>query len=296
MTIVATIITYNRLSLLQECIAAVKKQSRPVDRIIVINNASTDGTTEWLAEQSGLTVICQENKGGTWGFNTGLKNAYEAGADWVWVMDDDTIPYEDTLEKLVKAIEMNNDPMPGFYGSKVVWKDGSEHLMNIQEIDYSDADKLQHMQLNHMKPVRYNSFVSILVSRNAVEKAGLPIKEFFIWCDDIEFTRRIIDAGYSGTLVENSLVLHKTPENYKVDIFIDKPANIWKYKYGLRNELYIRKHHKSNSSFWRNILKRLFVWPFLILFRRKNARWTFIKTVWRSTISAVSFNPTIEHI
>jgi GT2 family glycosyltransferase len=166
----------------------------------------------------------------------------------------------------------------------------------VQEIEYADAGKLKRMESVQMKPIRYNSFVSILVSRSAVEKAGLPIKEFFIWCDDIEFTRRIIEAGYSGALVENSIVLHKTPENYRANIFVDKPVNIWKYEYGLRNELYVRKHHKSISSFWRNVLKRLFVWPFLILFKRKNARWTFIRTVWRSTFSALGFNPTIEHL
>ena len=78
----AIVVTYNRLSLLKECIHGILSQTKKADNIIVINNQSTDGTGEWLATQP-VTTITQENKGGAWGFFTGIKSAYESGADWI---------------------------------------------------------------------------------------------------------------------------------------------------------------------------------------------------------------------
>ena len=84
MRITAVVVTFNRLQLLQRTIAALRGQSRQLDEIIVVNNGSTDGTAEWLAEESGLHVITQGNTGGSGGFYSGMKAAYENGADRIW--------------------------------------------------------------------------------------------------------------------------------------------------------------------------------------------------------------------
>ena len=137
MQVTAVIVTYNRFELLKECIAAVKAQTYKPSFILVVNNSSTDGTTEWLNQQHDLIVIQQPNNGGAWGFYTGLKEGYRTNADWFWVMDDDTIPLPTALEKLVNAIELTKDEKDvfGFFASKVVWTDGNLHLMNKPGID-----------------------------------------------------------------------------------------------------------------------------------------------------------------
>ena len=70
-TVAAVVVTYNRLNDLKLCIDSLNQQTRPLDAIIVINNGSTDGTSGWLAEQNGLTVITQSNLGGAGGFLAG---------------------------------------------------------------------------------------------------------------------------------------------------------------------------------------------------------------------------------
>ena len=77
------------------------QQNKPISSIVIVNNGSTDGTTEWLAAQEGLTVINQTNVGGAGGFYTGIQYAYQAGADWIWCMDDDVFPRADCLEQLL---------------------------------------------------------------------------------------------------------------------------------------------------------------------------------------------------
>jgi GT2 family glycosyltransferase len=299
MKVTAVIVTYNRLALLQECVNAIRAQTITPSAILIVNNDSTDGTSEWLENQKDLLVIHQPNRGGAWGFYTGIKAAYKTNADWFWIMDDDTIPETRALEELLNAASQESKEEEfGFLSSKVLWTDGSLHLMNEPGIDNNFAGKhaLKYYSDKGIRPVIYNSFVSILVKRKAVQKAGLPIKEFFIWNDDVEYTQRIIKNGFIGAVVDNSEVLHKTPVNYSSNIFEDSQQNLWKYRFGLRNELYIRRHYKSYGSFIRNILKGIFIVPFKILGKRKTDRWAFIKMGWQSTWEALHFNPSVEYV
>ena len=83
MKIVALVVTYNRLNLLQESLKAISTQTRTPDEVVVINNGCTDGTTEWLAQQSCITFRFVDNQGCSAGFAYGIKKAYELGADWI---------------------------------------------------------------------------------------------------------------------------------------------------------------------------------------------------------------------
>lgn len=300
MKITAVVVTYNRLALLQECVAAIKQQTRKPDELIVVNNSSTDGTGQWLATDHSLTVLTLPNRGGSWGLYAGIRHAVQQGASWVWIMDDDTIPQPDALEKLTAAIAATkNSSQPfGFFVSQANWLDGRPHYMNIPmpETSYKDPETADWFGARKLSPVRYCSFVSLLVSSAAVAQVGLPVKEMFIWYDDYEYTTRICRGGFYGASVADSVVLHKTPDNYKCDVFVDKPANLWKYRYGIRNELYVRRRFKGNGSFYRNVLKRLTVLPLAILLKRKNARWAFVRVAWLATLDALRFNPAAEKI
>lgn len=297
MKIIAVVVTYNRLPLLQQCIRSIQGQTRLPDDMVVINNSSTDGTLEWLCTQP-VKCITQENKGGAAGFSTGIKEAYKQGADWIWLMDDDTIPRPEALQKLAEAVAFyeNSQPAPGFFASLVLWTDGTPHLMNKTPLFRKRENTLSLPHQPSYYPVESGTFVSLLISKKAVKAVGLPIKEFFIWNDDIEYTTRITRAGFSGIFVQDSICIHHTPANLNSDIYSDAVSNLWKYKYGLRNELYTRKKNKGEGSFWRNIGKRLVVWPFYILARRKGSKWPFIKTVWQSTLEAITFNPPVERV
>jgi GT2 family glycosyltransferase len=299
MKVAAIVVTYNRFELLKKCIAAIQAQIAPLDTIIVVNNQSTDGSTEWLKEQKGLQVIHQENKGGSWGFYTGIKVAFEQGFDWLWVMDDDTIPHTDSLATLLKNNEdvsklgVNN---VGFIGSKVLWRDGSPHLMNLPDIHTFDfkREAFNTYDAANLYGINSCSFVSVLFSHQAVKSVGLPIKEFFIWADDQEYTQRISRAGFRGFYSSTSAVLHDTPVNYSANIFTDTLSNAWKYRYGIRNELFLYRHSSGWGKFFSKFLKRLLVFPFRILLKRKDSRWAFIKINTSASLSALFFNPKVE--
>ena len=295
MKITAVVDTYNRLSLLKECLAAVQHQSILPHEIIVVNNSSTDGTEEWLGTQN-LHVIKQENRGGSWGYYSGVKKAVEENSDWIWIMDDDTIPNNDALEKLLAVVNSGIDNI-GFLSSKAVWSDGAAHKMNLQDIKtFSGNTAFNEYDDKGMLLVGSASFVSLLVSANAVRKAGLPIKEFFIWADDSEFTSRICRCGFRGGYVPASVVLHKTATHYSADMFTDDVKNLWRYRYGVRNGLFMIRRQKGYFKLFMQVLKRFFVYPFRIMKKRKDHQWEFIKMVWGASFAALSFNPKIEYL
>lgn len=136
----------------------------------------------------------------------------------------------------------------------------------------------------------------MLLSAKAVEKVGLPYKDFFIWHDDIEYCLRINKAGLAGVYVPESTVIHATPRNYRNNVFKEPYGNIWKYKYGLRNQLVTYRIYEGERVFWSLLIKRLFVWPFYIPQRRKSDRLSFIKVIWTSSLSAIRFRPTLEKV
>ncbi len=216
-TVCAVVVTYNRRALLEECLAALRAQTRPLDRILVVDNASTDGTADLVrADHRDVELLAlPDNQGGAGGFHEGLKAGHAAGHDWIWLMDDDSIPTETALEELLAgrdiALELG-DP-PALLASKVVWKDGTLHPMNNPSFERDSSVAVLPAVARGIIPLRTSTFVSLLVARHAIDRHGLPLKRFFLWSDDIEYCARILrrERGY---LVPASVVLHKTKEPY----------------------------------------------------------------------------------
>src|ERR687886_555758 len=105
MCIAAVVVTYNRKALLLECLAALARQTHPLERILVVDNASTDGTPAALAG-CGIDVDLlrlRRNGGGAEGFHYGVREALAGDPDWIWLMDDDCEPADDALERLLAA-------------------------------------------------------------------------------------------------------------------------------------------------------------------------------------------------
>ncbi len=294
MNILAVINTHNRLALLQECVHAVRTQTHPVSGILVINNGSTDGTAEWLQQQADIKSITQPNKGGSFGFCTGIREAYAQGPDWIWLMDDDTVPTPTALEALVAQLDSLGDEAEhfGFLSSKVIWVDGEEHSKNRVPL-LKQQPSINNGQLQLAKS---GTFVSLFLSRKAIEQTGLPLKDFFIWFDDVEYTERIRLNGLKGGYVPTSVVVHKTPDNLHNSMFTDDKNALWKYRYGIRNKLYMRKSKKGTFVYYMYLLKNLLWVPLQVATKRKSDRWAFIQTLWKGSLDSLKFQPKKEYV
>lgn len=240
--VAAVVVTYNRAELLKECLASLQGQSAPCD-ILVVDNHSTDGTGEWLAayaaEHENMRFFSlPENIGGAGGFNFGMRRAVEEGFEYVWLMDDDCLPHPDALEKLLEADEILHGEY-GWLSSAALWTDGKECKMNRQKLRKNYYEQMELVQYG-LVAAEQATFVSCFLRAETVREAGLPIKDFFIWGDDIEYTRRIaVRMQKRSYLCGQSVVVHAMANNDGSSIAKDAPERIDRYNYAFRNENYL---------------------------------------------------------
>ena len=297
-SVIAVIVTYNRLILLQEALAALKKQSYPLKHILVIDNGSIDGTKDWLNEQQDIIVEqIIVNTGASGGFYQGIKHAESYHTDWIWVMDDDTICREDSLAALINKAEAVDEPV-GFMGSKCIWTDGSPHLMNVPAIKPNFNNKIPFNRFdgNDLILTETTSWVSLLLNPKAIKEVGLPYKEFFFWSDDCEYTKRISNAGYLGFYCIDSVVVHKTSINYSPDFYRDTLPNLWKHSYGFRNEFFLQKKYHSFIYYFCWLIVKVGYTSFKIIKIRKDNHFKFITVLFKSAWKSLFFNPKIDAI
>ncbi len=243
MITITILVTHNRKFLLQKSLIALTNQTTQPSRLLIVDNASTDGTREmlktegWLNRPNVELLALPVNIGGAGGFYSGIKHAYELEADWIWVMDDDCIPEPDAFEKLMAPLNStlaSSKENIGFLASRVLWRDGSPCMMNIPVPHHLWLEP--HSISSNLTRISASSFVSMLISRKAIEEVGLPVKEFFIWFDDAEYSRRISEK-FECHLVSDSAVVHETPKNVAALDFTQLDKNsAWKFYYGVRNQ------------------------------------------------------------
>ena len=179
--IAAVVVTYNRKALLKKCIDHILKQSAGAPDILVIDNASTDGTEGFITEEYKDVPEVKyyntgANLGGAGGFSYGINKAVCLDYEYLWIMDDDTIPEEDALSELIKADKLL-DGNYGFLSSYAKWIDGTPCKMNVPAISYKWRENINLMD---EKMIRLDSasFVSMYIKASVVKEVGLPIKEF----------------------------------------------------------------------------------------------------------------------
>lgn len=248
--VATVVVTYNRLAYLKDLIASLRGQTYADQRIVVVNNGSTDGTGEWLAEQDDVEVVSQGNVGGAGGFFTGMKYAAERGYEYCWVMDDDVVCESGALGELVRAAEVGGDV--GFVCSRVVGESG--RAMNVPSADnracgLAYQDTYDRVVSDGMVKVLSATFVSVLVPVKKIWERGLPLRQFFLWCDDTEYTMRL-SATAACYIACRSVVTHRRVNEGRLSFMDEKdPARLRNYHYLFRNRyVYKRRWEESGSA------------------------------------------------
>lgn len=213
----------------------MERQTRPVDRIIVVDNASSDGTRQMLQDEfaDALVVALEVNQGGAGGFHEGIAAGCREGADWLWLLDDDSFPRPSALAELLGALErLDGLPEPALLSSRVEWRDGEPHPMNEPTVRRRDPQLLVDGARKGLLPLRATTFVSLLLAREAVEREGLPRRDFFWQADDIEYTARVLRHA-PGYFVPHSVVEHRTPSKET------SPPDDRRFYYHVRNTVFM---------------------------------------------------------
>ncbi len=292
-SVAAVVVTFNRLDKLKTVISSIEAQTHAVSTLLVVDNASTDGTAEFLADLETVVplevVTMSVNSGGAGGFAEGMLRGYASGADHVWIMDDDCYPQPSALEKLIAGFDGAVAELGGdvpFACSVVKFTDGNICEMNNPLPTWDWARLLVKEQNSVM--VEACSFVSVLVPRWAIAEYGLPYRDYFIWFDDREYTLRLT-RRCPGVQVMDSIVVHDMGDNRGVNFAMVDDKSLWKFAYGVRNEASYQLHHRG-LLYYLEFGARLFV-----SFHRGRVPFRLRTKLLRRWLAGIRFNPSIEY-
>ncbi|WP_134764589.1 glycosyltransferase [Nocardioides sp. 1609] len=268
MQVVAVVVTFNRLPLLERLLDRLLEVPE-VAEVLVVDNASTDGTGEWLRRRFPhdgrdrvRTRTLDSNTGGAGGFATGLTWAMDRGAELVWLMDDDAVPEPDCLALLLERTDLD------FWGPAVVAEQdparlcfpirlpgGTRVVHRMAEVEAAARDGLI--------PGVVIPFNGVLVTRELVERIGVPRAEFFIWGDDVEYLWRAERAGARIATVVEAIFTNPatddlgTPMMFGRTTYNHTPSDLKHYCMARNNTVNLRAYRG---------------WPYVGMF--------WVKTVW----------------
>lgn len=240
------IVTYNRERLLCECIRRVFSQTVSADRIIIVNNASTDGTKKYLAELSAREAICEviecsRNIGGAGGFARGIAQASKYDVDCVLIIDDDAMLAPDYMEKLLKA-KARKPMYSALAGSvRVNGNIDTGHRKRLARTGMLFKDCAAVLYQNAYFECDIASFCGMLLDKKLIMQIGMPHAEYFIWHDDAEYSLRV--HRYSRFLVIPDAILNHKTEIDKKDTYPRRYT--WRDYYNIRNRLLLVWEHGS---------------------------------------------------
>jgi rhamnopyranosyl-N-acetylglucosaminyl-diphospho-decaprenol beta-1,3/1,4-galactofuranosyltransferase len=187
-SVAAVVVTYNRRDFLEKLLPTLLAQSRPLDAIYVVDNASTDGTGAFLTETYGdepriRPMLLTDNTGGSGGFHHGVVQAYRDGHDWFWLMDDDVTAQPDGIEGLLRFSDVSgciHGRRYDFHGAPFFWQPRINEFLGIPLPYVKDP----FVDGNKVFKTNSGVFEGMLVSREVVAQIGPPDPRFFITWDD----------------------------------------------------------------------------------------------------------------
>jgi len=294
--VVAVVVTWNRRHLLEESLTAIGAQTHPVEAVIVVDNASEDGTAAMLAERFAHVdiVSTRRNVGGAGGFALGIDRALRQEAEAVWLMDDDTMPQPRALEALVRVRRdygsgRQADPAattPALVASRVVWTDGRDHPMNTPRTKVgAPSDERVSARRVGCIPIRTASFVSVLIDAGRAREVGLPVADYFLWNDDFEFSARML-RGHRGLSCPASVVVHKTT---KFGDTQEDPGE--RFYFEVRNKVWLLGRTRSLSTVEKVLYGAATVRRWALTVARSNRRGVLVRGLGRGVRDGVRAGP-----
>jgi GT2 family glycosyltransferase len=239
--VTAIIVTFNRKALLTECLAALTAQERQPDHVLVVDNASTDGTAamlvNWVWRGTGTfeSRTLAGNAGGAGGFAEGMRVAVDSDTDWMWMMDDDAEPHPDALAKLMQVASNTEN----VYGSVATHGKATSWTTTLCGLPRRVVTMVAEVPTS--AEVESLPFLGFLIHRNLVKRVGLPDAGYFIAADDIEYCLRLRRASAKIMIVGGSHIEHPKSVANSIRLFgltiIYLSLAPWKRYYDTRNRI-----------------------------------------------------------
>ncbi len=212
-SVASVTVAYNAARVLPRQMEALLRQTRSLQEIVVVDNASTDGTGQLLAERYPQVTVLRMSE------NVGAGGALEAGVgysalrkrhDWIWTFDDDSVPDDDALEALLEGTESvrNADGEVGIVAPLPVHRESGTCYYPLLWRDGYLRPSTELLQ----QPIWFADLVIVsgcMVRREVVEEIGLPRADFFMDFIDFEYCLRARSHGYRIAVITRAKLAHE---------------------------------------------------------------------------------------
>jgi GT2 family glycosyltransferase len=217
-SIAVIVLTWNGRDLTLDCLASLERITTPNVRVIVVDNASSDGTVAAIAQHHGgrVTVIANTaNLGYAGGNNAGIRRALEEGADFVLLLNNDTVVDPGFAGRMADALLA--DPGAGVAGPKIyyfdppdrIWFAGGEVSLWRGTARHIGIRETDHGQYDAPRAVDYVSGCALLARREVFERVGLLDESYRAYFEDADFCLRAARAGFAVRYVPDARVWHR---------------------------------------------------------------------------------------
>lgn len=232
-------LTYNHLDYTQRCLESIRKHTDPATYdLIVVDNASTDGTPDWLSEQEGLILLLnEENAGFPKGCNQGI--ALAPPESDILLLNNDTIVTPGWLDNLRTCLE--SDEQIGAVGAVCNQTDN----LQWEPLAYKDFDELEILaaQNNVSDPARWEQKIfligfCILIRREALNAIGALDEEYSPgYVEDNDYSLRLVTAGYKLVACHDCFIHHHLGTGFRKDLsrfyrLLNKNRELFRRKWG----------------------------------------------------------------
>lgn len=259
----AIIVTHNRKDRLRRCLVSIQDQTHSVREIIVVDNASTDGTANMLERDfpEVTNLALSENTGAAGGFAAGMDYGAESGVEWLWVLNDDNHPTSGCLERLLEEAEAltTRGIQVGMVAPRRV-RNGNINRTLWKGRTISESKQTDDVAV----PSDIVVFNGCLISSQVVEEIGVPHGPYFMMMEEHEFSLRVRKSGFSNFVFPCDAFKYETADSY--------PS--WRNYYQTRNHLdmVLRRHPSWQGLFWWFVRQLKFTYGILFISDRKLER------------------------
>jgi GT2 family glycosyltransferase len=251
LSIASITVAWNGCDVLRGHLHALLEQSRSLNEIIVVDNASNDGTVELLRRHfpSVTLLTLTENVGVGGGFSAGLKYAVEKGHDWFWLLDQDSVAAPIALQELLNGLGSvcATTARIGILASLPIHREsGTEHFGLLWRDRFVPVPPERAKQALCFVDLVLSS--GSLIRREVVREIGFPREDFFIDFVDHEYNLRVRRHGYQIAVVRQSVLYHRLGDPRVKKSFAFGPSRLrshqaaWRHYYMSRNEVFTVWH------------------------------------------------------
>jgi GT2 family glycosyltransferase len=209
--VTCVVVNWNGWQDTMECLDSLRQQDYEALEVIVVDNGSADDSCRRIREAHPWVTVIEEkrNLGFPSGCNVGTRLALQRGAEYVWLLNNDTVAPADTLKKLLRRASDN--PRAGAIGAVLYYM---HDPTQVQAWGGGRVNLWTGLVSHFVQPTDFdgNAYLTgacLFLPRKVCEDVGIFYQGFFMYCDDSDLCIRLHCAGYELSVVEDTAILHK---------------------------------------------------------------------------------------